>query len=106
MSLIRDPFTAGPSENYWKLLSEERRKALEETLNENQILHQKCTLLEAENETLKQALQEATEVINVLNVSFNYSNIVNVLDWLQIILKKFKRPMKLIKYVNGWKYGI
>ena len=59
----------GPSENYWKLLAEQRAKALKEVLDENKVLQRKCELLEVETETLKQALQEATEVIEVLNVS-------------------------------------
>lgn len=53
-------------------MAEKRGKALKEILNKNKILQRECELLEVETETLKQALQEATEVIKVLNVSVNY----------------------------------
>lgn len=62
-------FIAGPSETYWEVLAERRRKALEEALIENSTLHEEMELLRKENETLKQALSEATDVIDVLNVS-------------------------------------
>ncbi|XKL61743.1 hypothetical protein PGB90_001576 [Kerria lacca] len=56
-----------PSEHYWEILAEKRRIALQESLNETAILHKTIELLEKENNTLKQALTEATAAIEVLN---------------------------------------
>lgn len=61
-------FSAGPSEAFWEVIAERRRKALEETLNENTFLHEKIELLQRENELLKRNLSEATEIIEGLKV--------------------------------------
>ncbi|PSN36610.1 hypothetical protein C0J52_21294 [Blattella germanica] len=42
-----------PSEVYWKILAERRRVALDETLKENLVLHEKLELLEQEKETIR-----------------------------------------------------
>lgn len=55
-------------ERYWKILAEERRKALEEALTENEDLHQKLEtveeemeLLKAENEQLRQIVEQVMD---------------------------------------------
>jgi len=58
----------GPSERYWQVLAERRKMALEETLKENQSLHERIELLKEENATLKSLVAESTEVIEVLNL--------------------------------------
>ncbi|KAL1457482.1 hypothetical protein WDU94_007709 [Cyamophila willieti] len=55
-----------PSEHYWKLLAEKRRVALEESLKENETLHNKVKLLEEENSVVKDMLKEATELVQTL----------------------------------------
>lgn len=51
---------------YWEVLAEKRRLALEETLEENQYLHEKCEKLESELNQSKQLLEESRELVNVL----------------------------------------
>ena len=46
-------------DNYWKSIAEERREALEETLDENEKLYDKIDELQQENGDLKQKLNEA-----------------------------------------------
>lgn len=70
--ITAEDLTSNPGEIYWKTLAEKRRAALQEALDENSTLHQKIALLQEENSTLKQALAEATDVIDVLNVSLLY----------------------------------
>ncbi|TDG51152.1 hypothetical protein AWZ03_002515 [Drosophila navojoa] len=55
-----------PGENYYKLLSEQRRVALEETLNENRHLHERIEGLEEEMKTMRQELDEAKTLVEVL----------------------------------------
>lgn len=61
----------GPSENYWQLLAETRRKALENSLVENEKLHERLRQLEDENGKYKNLLDEAQGIIDTLNVSFS-----------------------------------
>jgi geminin len=58
--------TAGPSENYWEVIAERRRVALEDSLQENQRLIHLITTLEDENMTCKQLLEDTTDLINTL----------------------------------------
>ncbi|XP_030554315.1 uncharacterized protein LOC115757972 [Drosophila novamexicana] len=55
-----------PGENYYKLLSEQRRVALEETLNENRHLHERIEGLEEEMDTMRKELDEAKNLVEVL----------------------------------------
>ncbi|XP_023165022.1 uncharacterized protein LOC111595483 [Drosophila hydei] len=55
-----------PGENYYKLLSEQRRVALEETLNENRHLHERIEGLEEEMDTMRKELDEAKTLVEVL----------------------------------------
>ncbi|XP_028032187.1 geminin-like [Bombyx mandarina] len=54
-----------PSETYWKVVAEKRRKALAEALNENEILHKSLSLLTEENLKYKKLLDEANSFIEV-----------------------------------------
>ncbi|XP_057289760.1 geminin-like [Hydractinia symbiolongicarpus] len=47
------------NDSYWKTIAEERRLALEETLNENDKLYDEIDALKEENEKLKKELNEA-----------------------------------------------
>ncbi|XP_037093361.1 uncharacterized protein LOC119113128 [Pollicipes pollicipes] len=52
-----------PSEQYWQRLADSRQEALQETLDENQQLHERLAQLEEENRLLREALQQAEEVV-------------------------------------------
>lgn len=56
----------GPSENYWEVVAERRRIALEETLEENRLLHERIEELEEENRISKQMLEETKSLVEVL----------------------------------------
>lgn len=56
----------GPSQQYWEVLAEKRRLALEESLSENLELYEKVSSLEEELNTSKQMLQEARNLVEVL----------------------------------------
>jgi len=55
--------TEAPSEHYWLRLAETRRQALEETLTENQELHQRLEKLEEELELMREVVQKAEDVM-------------------------------------------
>ncbi|KAH8272878.1 hypothetical protein KR018_006660 [Drosophila ironensis] len=55
-----------PGENYYKLLAEQRRLALEDSLTENRHLHERIEGLEEEMETMRQELDEANNLVEVL----------------------------------------
>lgn len=54
------------SESYWKELAEERRKALNESLHENEQLHKEVSELKEENEKLSKVAGQAEYFANVL----------------------------------------
>lgn len=54
------------SESYWKELAEERRKALNESLHENEQLHKELLELKEENEKLSKVASQAEYFANVL----------------------------------------
>lgn len=56
----------GPSQQYWEVLAEKRRLALEESLSENMELYEKLSSLEEELSTSKQMLQESRNLVEVL----------------------------------------
>lgn len=56
----------GPSEQYWEVLAERRRMALEESLAENMELYDKVHGLEEELSLSKEMLQEARNLVEVL----------------------------------------
>lgn len=56
----------GPSEQYWEVLAERRRQALEESLAENMELYEKVNSLEEELSLSKEMLQEAKNLVEVL----------------------------------------
>eukprot|EP00099_Drosophila_melanogaster_P008037 NP_001260727.1 geminin, isoform B [Drosophila melanogaster] len=58
--------TAEPGENYYKLLAEQRRLALEDSLTENRHLHERIEGLEEEMDTMRQELDEAKNLVEVL----------------------------------------
>jgi geminin len=58
-----------PSENYWQLLAEKRRIALEDSLQENKILHERLQILEEEKQLTEQMLEESRNLVDVLKVS-------------------------------------
>ncbi|KAJ9598505.1 hypothetical protein L9F63_010825, partial [Diploptera punctata] len=55
-----------PSENYWKILAERRRVALDEALKENQILNDKVEILQQEKETIYKMYEEAKQALDLL----------------------------------------
>lgn len=55
-----------PGENYYKLLSEQRRVALEDTLNENRHLHERIDGLKEEINIMRKELDEANNLVEVL----------------------------------------
>jgi hypothetical protein len=58
-----------PSENYWQLLAEQRRIALEKCLEENRTLHERLQRLEEVKEVAEQMLAESRSLVEVLKVS-------------------------------------
>lgn len=60
-----------PSENYWELLAEKRREALEQSLEENQSLYERIDGLEEELSTSRQQLEEAKHLVSVLTEMLN-----------------------------------
>jgi len=65
-------FIAGPSEKYWEVISERRRKALLEALEEHQRLHTTAIALEEENLSLEVLINNTTHLVNTLKVN-NFS---------------------------------
>ncbi|XP_011311984.1 geminin [Fopius arisanus] len=57
---------AGPSENYWQVLAERRRIALDDALEENKELSVRVERLEEENKTYKEMLDETRALVEVL----------------------------------------
>ncbi|XP_017125819.1 geminin [Drosophila elegans] len=57
---------AEPGENYYKLLAEQRRLALEDSLTENRHLHERIEGLEEEMDTMRQELDAANNLVEVL----------------------------------------
>lgn len=55
-----------PGENYYKLLAEQRRAALENTLIENRHLHERIDGLEEEINIMRKELDEANNLVEVL----------------------------------------
>ena len=60
--------TAGPSENYWEVLAERRRIALEDALEDNKELTERVEKLEEENRIYKEMLDESRTLVEVLQV--------------------------------------
>lgn len=60
---------AGPSEKYWEVIAERRRKALEDVLEQNRKLHAVVMALEEENASCKALLEQTTDLVNTLKVS-------------------------------------
>lgn len=61
-------FLAGPSETYWKIIAERRRKALEDVLEQNRKLHAVVIALEEENASCKELLDQTTDLVTTLQV--------------------------------------
>ncbi|XP_017752428.1 PREDICTED: geminin [Eufriesea mexicana] len=57
---------AGPSENYWEVLAERRRIALEDALEDNRELTDRIEKLEEENRIYKEMLDESRALVEVL----------------------------------------
>lgn len=58
----------GPSEKYWEVIAERRRKALEDVLEQNRKLHGVVMALEEENASCKKLLEQTTDLVNTLKV--------------------------------------
>lgn len=58
----------GPSEKYWEVIAERRRKALESTLEENRKLKAWVLALEEENRSCKDLLEKTTDIVKTLQV--------------------------------------
>lgn len=73
---------AGPSENYWQVLAERRRIALDDTLEDNKELTERVAKLEEENRICKEMLDETRALVEVLQemIGEDGSNINNSLD--------------------------
>ncbi|XP_022164462.1 geminin-like [Myzus persicae] len=63
--------TVGPSEKYWEVIAERRRKALEEVLEQNRKLHAVVMALEKENASCKKLLEQTTNLVNTLKEVLN-----------------------------------
>lgn len=61
---------AGPSENYWEVLAERRRIALESALEENHDLNDEVKRLKDENRLYKEMLDESRALVEVLQVNY------------------------------------
>lgn len=57
---------AGPSENYWEVLAERRRIALEDALEDNRELTERVHKLEEEKRIYKEMLDESRALVEVL----------------------------------------
>lgn len=66
--------TAGPSEKYWQVIAERRRKALEDVLEQNRKLHNLVLTLEDENASCKKLLEQTTDLVNTLKDVLNEDN--------------------------------
>ncbi|KZC13316.1 PREDICTED: geminin isoform X2 [Dufourea novaeangliae] len=73
---------AGPSENYWEVLAERRRIALNDALEENKELSDRIEKLEDENRLYKEMLDETRTLVEVLQemVGEDRSDINNSLE--------------------------
>ncbi|XP_015595759.1 geminin isoform X2 [Cephus cinctus] len=73
---------AGPSENYWKVLAERRRIALDDALEENKELTERVQKLEEENRICKEMLDETRALVEVLQemIGEDRSDINNSLE--------------------------
>jgi len=70
-------FIAGPSEKYWEVVSERRRKALLEALEEHQRLQAVAIALEEENLSLGVLVDNTTHLVNTLKVKI-FHGILNL----------------------------
>lgn len=64
----------GPSEGYWEVIAERRRKALEAALKENKELTERIVLLEEENAQCKIMLDETRALVETLTEILNEKN--------------------------------
>ena len=55
-----------PSEKYWESLAETRRRALEDSLCENEALHNRVRSLESELDVTNEMLEHARSLVEVL----------------------------------------
>ncbi|XP_060857555.1 uncharacterized protein LOC132935113 [Metopolophium dirhodum] len=62
---------AGPSEKYWEVISERRRKALLEALEEHERLQAAAIALEEENWSLEVLMDSTTDLVNTLKEMIN-----------------------------------
>lgn len=63
---VEDLTSESPSEAYWERLAEKRREALDVSLKENELLHEKVKSLEEELNTSRQMVEEARSLVEVL----------------------------------------
>lgn len=66
-----------PSEAYWERLAEKRREALEISLKENELLHNKVESLEDELNTSRKMVEEARNLVEVLQEMLQESGALN-----------------------------
>ncbi|CAD6230966.1 GSCOCG00006900001-RA-CDS [Cotesia congregata] len=73
---------AGPSEDYWQVLAERRRIALDDALEENKALTQRVAKLEEEKKIYKEMLDETRALVEVLQemIGEDRSDINNSLE--------------------------
>ncbi|XP_043281853.1 geminin [Venturia canescens] len=73
---------AGPSEQYWEVLAERRRIALEDALDENRELTERVARLEEEKRAYKEMLDETRALVEVLQemIGEDRSDINNSLE--------------------------
>lgn len=77
MFLFAHTFIAGPSEKYWEVISERRKRALLEALKEHQQLQAAAIALEEENLSLAVLVDNTTHLVNTLKVK-NFHGILNL----------------------------
>lgn len=61
-----DLTSASASEKYWEMLAEKRRVALDETLTENQMLHEQVANLKEELKVSDEMLNETKNLVEIL----------------------------------------
>lgn len=73
---------AGPSENYWEVLAERRRIALEDALEENKDLSERLAKMEEEYRLCREMLDETRTLVEVLQevIGDDRGDINNSLD--------------------------
>lgn len=69
---VEDLTAEEASSDYWRILAEKRGESLNERLQENEKLKEHIDALKEENRICKEMLDESKNLVEVLQVSFNF----------------------------------